>query len=125
MTLLQPLSWVQQTQAQAGAWVYLSLPELEIAGQAEVLAIAPCPPIEGGYAKVVLGTFGPSLPVREAIEASADFCRSLITPSGGHCYSVSGSRHKDRQRTRTSKSSSHARHTNKKPHPAGMGRKSG
>ncbi len=57
MTLLQPLGWIQRNGAEEGAWVYLSLPELEIAGQAEVLAIAPCPPIEGGYGKLVLGTF--------------------------------------------------------------------
>jgi hypothetical protein len=57
MQLLEPLSWIEREQAQTGGWVYLSLPELEIHGSAQVLSITDSPPIESGYGRVILGTF--------------------------------------------------------------------
>lgn len=56
MELLRPQGWVEQNTSDTG-WVYLSLPELGVSGQAEVLNISACPPIEAGAGRVVLSTF--------------------------------------------------------------------
>jgi len=57
MQLLEPLSWISSENALAGAWVDLSLPELGISGNARVETISPCPTIQGGNGRVVLGMF--------------------------------------------------------------------
>ena len=57
MDLLQPAGWIARNNAAAGRWIDLSLPELQISGMAQVTGIGPCPPIESGYGRVVLGTF--------------------------------------------------------------------
>ena len=57
MELLQPPGWIARNGAAAGRWIDLSLPELGVSGMAQVLGIGPCPPIESGYGRVVLGTF--------------------------------------------------------------------
>ena len=57
MQLLEPLSWISDEDAQAGKWIELSLPELQISGLAQVQSISACPTIESGTGRVVLGTF--------------------------------------------------------------------
>ena len=58
--LLRPLQWLNDQQAEVGGTVFISVPECGIDGQANVLTIEPCPPIEpagdlGG--RVITGTF--------------------------------------------------------------------
>lgn len=57
MQLLEPQSWISQNAATIGGWVHLNLPELQLNGLAHIDAIAPCPPIESGPGRVILGTF--------------------------------------------------------------------
>ncbi|HNQ25052.1 MAG TPA: RHS repeat-associated core domain-containing protein [Phycisphaerae bacterium] len=54
--LLRPLEWISSVHAEAGGWIEFSLPEMSIEGPAAVVSIAPCPPIEAGVGRVVLGT---------------------------------------------------------------------
>ncbi|EDL57458.1 polymorphic toxin-type HINT domain-containing protein [Gimesia maris] len=55
--LLRPLSWIRQNDALPGAVIQLEIPEMHVAGDAEVLSIADCPPIRRGPGSVVTGTF--------------------------------------------------------------------
>ena len=55
--LLRPLSWIRQNDALPGAVIQLEIPEIHVAGDAEVLSIADCPPIRRGPGSVVTGTF--------------------------------------------------------------------
>ena len=55
--LLRPLSWIRQNDALPGAVIQLEIPEMHVAGEAEVLSIADCPPIRRGPGSVVTGTF--------------------------------------------------------------------
>jgi hypothetical protein len=45
--LARPLSWIEFNEAVEGGWVYLDLEELGAVGEARVVGIAPCPPLEG------------------------------------------------------------------------------
>ena len=44
--LLRSLDWLEDHGAYVGGSVYLDMPEMGACGQAEVLAIEPCPPLE-------------------------------------------------------------------------------
>ena len=55
--LLRPTSWIRQNGALPGAVIQLEIPEMHVAGDAEVLSIAECPPIRRGLGSVVTGTF--------------------------------------------------------------------
>ncbi|QDT78619.1 hypothetical protein Mal35_20680 [Gimesia maris] len=55
--LLRPLSWIRQNNALPNAVIQLEIPEMHVAGEAEVLSIADCPPIRRGQGSVVTGTF--------------------------------------------------------------------
>ena len=55
--LLRPLSWIRQNNALPSAVIQLEIPEMHVAGEAEVLSIADCPPIRRGPGSVVTGTF--------------------------------------------------------------------
>jgi hypothetical protein len=57
ITLLRPLSWIGESQADIGATIYLDLPEMGAQGLAKVLNIEPCPPIKHGKGNVITGTF--------------------------------------------------------------------
>ncbi|HZL38097.1 MAG TPA: Ig-like domain-containing protein, partial [Tepidisphaeraceae bacterium] len=57
MQLLEPLSWIGSENARAGGWINLSLPELQIGGEAQVVSIGVCPTVAAGTGRVVLGTF--------------------------------------------------------------------
>jgi hypothetical protein len=55
--LLRPLSWIEERGANVGGTAPVSFPECGIDGDADVLAIEPCPPIMPGRGRVVTGTF--------------------------------------------------------------------
>ncbi|QDT85336.1 polymorphic toxin-type HINT domain-containing protein [Gimesia chilikensis] len=55
--LLRPTNWIRQNAALPGAVIQLEIPEIHVAGDAEVLSIADCPPIRRGAGSVVTVTF--------------------------------------------------------------------
>jgi hypothetical protein len=55
--LARPLSWIKKAGAEEGRSFYLNLPEMGAVGEAEVLAIEPCPSLKPGKGNVVTGTF--------------------------------------------------------------------
>jgi hypothetical protein len=57
--LLRPAGWEQgMAQGPDGRrTIHLELPEMGVSGEAEVLAVSPCPPVEPGVGRVVTGTF--------------------------------------------------------------------
>jgi hypothetical protein len=57
ITLLRPLTWIEESSAEPGATIYLDLAELGAQGNAKVIAVEPCPPIKPGKGNVVTGTF--------------------------------------------------------------------
>jgi RHS repeat-associated protein len=57
ITLLRPLVWLEESQADIGATIYLDLPEMGAQGFAKVRNIEPCPPIKRGKGNVITGTF--------------------------------------------------------------------
>jgi hypothetical protein len=57
ITLLRPLNWISESQADIGTTIYLDLPELGAQGFAKVLNIEPCPLIKPGKGNVITGTF--------------------------------------------------------------------
>jgi hypothetical protein len=57
ITLLRPLSWIKESNAQISATIFLDLPEMGSQGLAKVVNIEPCPPIKKGRGNVITGTF--------------------------------------------------------------------
>jgi len=57
ISVLRPAEWLEANDVRAGESVALRLPELGTEGEAEVLSIAPCPPIRAGAGHVVTGRF--------------------------------------------------------------------
>ena len=57
ITLLRPLTWLEESSAEPGATIYLDLAELGAQGNAKVITVEPCPPIKPGKGNVVTGTF--------------------------------------------------------------------
>jgi hypothetical protein len=57
ITLLRPLSWIKESNAQISATIFLALPEMGAQGLAKVLNIESCPPIKKGRGNVITGTF--------------------------------------------------------------------
>ncbi len=57
VVLLRPLTWLNEQHGEVGGTVFISVPECGIDGNAEVLAIDPCPAILSGAGRVVTGTF--------------------------------------------------------------------
>ncbi|MHC4406189.1 MAG: Hint domain-containing protein, partial [Planctomycetota bacterium] len=55
--LLRSLEWLEGQNAQVGGTVEINVPECGIEGDAEVLSIGSCPPIQPGPGHVVTGTF--------------------------------------------------------------------
>ena len=55
--LLRPTSWIRHNVALPGVVIQQENPEMHVAGDAEVLSIADCPPIRRGPGSVVTGTF--------------------------------------------------------------------
>lgn len=57
VTLLRPVSWLQERNASVAETVRIAVPECGIDGDATVLAIQPCPSIRQTSGRVVTGTF--------------------------------------------------------------------
>ncbi len=57
VVLLRPLTWLNEQHGEVGGTVFISVPECGIDGNANVLAIDPCPEIPSGAGRVVTGTF--------------------------------------------------------------------
>jgi len=57
ITLLRPLWWLEEQQAELGGEVWVEVPECGISGWAKLLSIEPCPTIENKDGHVVTGTF--------------------------------------------------------------------
>jgi len=55
--LLRPLAWINAVGAHSERFIHLNLAELGANGFAEVVSVAPCPPIATGTGSVVTGTF--------------------------------------------------------------------
>ena len=55
--MLRPAAWVERDRAAAGYWIDLRIPELSLAGRAEVLSVEEAPPIQPAPGRVVLATF--------------------------------------------------------------------
>ncbi|MCA9040111.1 MAG: hypothetical protein KDA65_07190 [Planctomycetaceae bacterium] len=55
--LLRPETWIASHNAVVGGKIQLSLPEVGVEGEAEVLRIEPCPEIQAGPGRVVTGRF--------------------------------------------------------------------
>ena len=61
ITLLRPLWWLEDQQAQIGGEVWVEVPECDISGWAKLLAVEPCPTIEDKNSEVVRVAFFESL----------------------------------------------------------------
>ncbi len=57
VSLLRPAWWLEARGAEVGGTLMIAVPECGIDGDAEVLAIGPCPPVAPGRGSVVTGTF--------------------------------------------------------------------
>jgi hypothetical protein len=57
ITLLRPLSWIDELKTTIGSTIFLDLPEMGAQGTAKVLNIEPCPPIKPSKGNVITGTF--------------------------------------------------------------------
>jgi hypothetical protein len=57
VALLRPLAWVWEQGAEEGGTILLDLPEHGAQGEARVLGVGPCPPIEAGPGRLITGTF--------------------------------------------------------------------
>jgi hypothetical protein len=57
IAVLRSHDWIEDYGAHVGGSVYLDMPEMGVEGQAEVLAIEPCPTLEEGEGRLVTGTF--------------------------------------------------------------------
>jgi hypothetical protein len=55
--LLRPQAWLELEGVAVGGTLALDLPEMGAVGQADVLGIEPCPPIQAGSGNVVTGLF--------------------------------------------------------------------
>ncbi|MFN0197433.1 MAG: Hint domain-containing protein [Planctomycetaceae bacterium] len=55
--LLRPIEWIEHHAVVVGETIHLDLVEMGAVGEAEVLAIEPCPPTQPGLGTVVIGKF--------------------------------------------------------------------
>lgn len=60
VSMLRPIQWIHERSVHEGGEFHLSLPDLGVDAQANVLAIKHCPPIQPGPGHVVLSTFSQS-----------------------------------------------------------------
>jgi len=55
--LLRPLEWIESNGTQPGSEIWLELPDMDMSGPVEVIAVEACPEIEDGQGSVITGTF--------------------------------------------------------------------
>jgi len=84
VVLLRPTSWLEERGAQAGGTLEIAILECGIRGDAEVIAIAPCPPIQPGAGRVVTGTFKHSS--AKVIELYVEGHSEPIGTTGNHLF---------------------------------------
>jgi hypothetical protein len=58
--LLRPVEWLDVYEARPGETIYLDPPEMGAVGDAEVLEVLPCAPIDTGAGAVVTGPRSPA-----------------------------------------------------------------
>lgn len=66
--LLRPIEWIEFEEAVVGEPIFLDLTEMGAFGDAEVLSIEPCPPIQPGKGNVITGRFIHEVEQGEVIE---------------------------------------------------------
>ena len=66
--LLRSLDWIETEDASEGGAIFLDLVEMGAVGDAEVVAIEPCPPIQPGKGNVITGRFIHEVEQGEVIE---------------------------------------------------------
>jgi hypothetical protein len=84
VTLLRSTFWLDSQNADTGKHVFISVPECGIDGNAEILAITPCPHITDGPGHVVTGTF--QHPATHLINISVDGQETPITSTPNHPF---------------------------------------
>lgn len=70
--LLRSLDWIEKHGAHVGGAIFLDLPEIGVEGEADVLAIGPCPPLEEGEDRLVTGTFRHTLTEVYALKLASE-----------------------------------------------------
>jgi hypothetical protein len=66
--LLRPLDWIEDEEAAVGESIFLDLEEMGAIGDADVVSIEPCPPIQPGNGNVITGRFIHEVDQGEVIE---------------------------------------------------------
>lgn len=66
--LLRPLDWIEDEEAAVGETIFLDLKEMGAIGDADVVSIEPCPPIQPGKGNVITGRFIHEVAQGEVIE---------------------------------------------------------
>ena len=56
-SMLRSVDWIEDYGAHVGGSVFLDMPEMGVEGEAQVLAIKPCPLLEAGEGRLVTATF--------------------------------------------------------------------
>lgn len=82
--LLRPVWWLAERGAAVGKTVHLDVRECSILGDAEVLSIAPCPPLAEGNGRVVTGTF--RHPAAAIIDVHVDGLTAPIGTTPNHRF---------------------------------------
>ena len=78
------MSWLDEQKAKVGGTVEITVPECGIEGQAEILAIGPCPPIRSGRGHVVTGTFRHAS--ANVVDLSIKGLESPVGATGNHPF---------------------------------------
>ena len=66
--LLRPLDWIEDEEAAVGETIFLDLEEMGAIGDAEVISIELCPPIQPGHANIITGKFIHEVEQGEVVE---------------------------------------------------------
>jgi RHS repeat-associated protein len=84
IVLLRDPQWMAATGCREGGEIHLALPEIGLDGQAEVVAVEACPPIQTGVGRVVLATIRHQS--TEVYELGVDGLDKPIEPTGRHPF---------------------------------------
>jgi hypothetical protein len=84
VTLLRPLTWLTEHEAEVGGAVEIHVPECGISGLAEVLSIDACPPIAPGEGRIVTGTYRHSS--SEVFDLRVEGLSKSIGTTGNHPF---------------------------------------
>ena len=84
--VLRPTSWLEAKRCHPGSTIPFAIPEMGISGDAKVLSIAPCPPIEAGTGRVVMMTF--TRTNRDLLELTLDTGETLTLTENHRLHSA-------------------------------------